>query len=130
MTDDELTGKILGACFKVHTVLGIGLMERVYQVALAYELRKQGLTVEMEVPVPVHYEGVKLEVGFRLDMLVERRVILELKAVDAIHPAHKKQLTNYLRLTGLRVGLLLNFNTVSLKDQITRIVNGYEQKTL
>lgn len=126
MTNDELSGKILGACFKVHTALGMGLLERVYQVALAYELRKQGFLVETEVPVPVIYDGVRLEVGFRLDILVERRIILEMKAVEALHPHHKMQLLNYLKLTKLPLGLLLNFNTPSLKDQITRVVNGYE----
>lgn len=126
MTENELTDRILGACFKVHTALGMGLLEKVYQVALAYELRKQGFLVETEVPVAVSYDDVKLDIGFRLDMLVEGRIILELKAVEALHAAHKRQLTNYLKLTKLHLGLLLNFNTISLKDQITRIVNGYE----
>lgn len=126
MTDFALTEEILAGCFKVHTAMGPGLLESVYKAVLAHELRDQGLLVETEVPVPVVYGEVKLDIGFRLDLLVEKRVILEIKSVDALHPLHKKQLINYLKLTKLRVGLLLNFNTMSLRDQITRIANDHQ----
>ena len=120
---NELTERILGAAFRVHTVLGPGLLESVYATALAYELRQRGLSVATEVAIPVLYDGVDLGLVFRADMIVEGRVILELKSVQALGPTHSKQLLNYLKLTRLPVGLLLNFNTASLRDQIVRIAN-------
>ncbi|HEX8327509.1 MAG TPA: GxxExxY protein [Hymenobacter sp.] len=120
---NELTKAILGAAFRVHTVLGPGLLESVYAAALVYELRKRGLQVAAEVSIPVLYEGVDLGLGFRADLVVEEQVILELKSVQALAPIHSKQLLNYLKLTGLPIGLLLNFNTISLRDQIVRLVN-------
>ncbi|GAB3297066.1 GxxExxY protein [Hymenobacter humi] len=123
MERDELTGRILGVAFRVHTVLGPGLLESVYEVALAHELRKAGLLVATQVEMPVVYDGIRLDLAFRADMIVESQVILELKSVEALAPVHSKQLLNYLRLSGLKTGLLINFNTVSLKDQIVRLAN-------
>ena len=123
MEKDELTGRILGVAFRVHTILGPGLLESVYEVALAHELRKAGLLVATQVEMPVVYDGIRLELAFRADMIVERTVILELKSVEALAPVHSKQLLNYLKLSGLKTGLLINFNTVSLKDQLIRLSN-------
>ena len=123
MEKDELTGRILGVAFRVHTVLGPGLLESVYEVALAHELRKAGLLVATKVEMPVMYDGIRLDLAFRADMIVESTVILELKSVEALAPVHSKQLLNYLRLSGLKTGLLINFNTVSLKDQLIRLSN-------
>ena len=121
-----LTKLILAAAFEVHTQLGPGLLESTYQACLAYELTKRGLRVELQVPVPVIYDGQKLlDVGYRLDLLVNDKVVLELKTVEAIAPVHRAQLLSYLRHSGRRVGLLINFNVVRLRDAI-RQVNGYE----
>ncbi|QKG53994.1 GxxExxY protein [Hymenobacter sp. BRD67] len=124
MHENVISGHILTAAFRVHTVLGPGLMEAVYEAALMHELRKAGLRVESQVPLPVIYDGVRLEVGYRLDLLVEDKVVVELKSVESFHPMHAKQLTNYLKLSKFKLGLLLNFNVPSLKDHIVRIVNG------
>lgn len=123
MEKDELTGRILGMAFRVHTILGPGLLESVYEIALAHELRKAGLLVATQVEMPVVYDGIRLELAFRADMIVERTVILELKSVEVLAPVHSKQLLNYLKLSGLKTGLLINFNTVSLKDQLVRLSN-------
>ena len=120
---EALTGRILQAAFRVHSVMGPGLLESVYEAALTHELRKTGLRVATQVEVPAVFDGIKLDVAFRADMIVEMQVILELKSVEALAPVHSKQLLNYLRLSGLKVGLLLNFNTVHLKDQLIRLVN-------
>lgn len=127
---EEAVGKaVLDAAFKVHTTLGPGLLESVYEAALAVELRKRGLHVETQVPISVTYEGERLEVGFRADMLVERKVLVELKSVEAIMPLFKKITTNYLKLIPLKLGFLINFNETHLKDGITRVVNGLEGKS-
>jgi GxxExxY protein len=123
MERDELTGQILSLAFRVHTNLGPGLLESVYEIALAHELRKAGLLVATQVEMPVVYDGIRLDLAFRADIVVESRVILELKSVEALAPVHSKQLLNYLRLSGLKTGLLINFNTVSLKDQLIRLSN-------
>ena len=122
MNLEALTGRILNAAFRVHSVMGPGLLESVYEAALAYELRKAGLRIATQVEVPVVFDGVKLDIAFRADIIVESLVILELKSVEALAPVHSEQLLNYLRLSGLKVGLLLNFNTISLKDQLVRLV--------
>ena len=119
---EALTGRILNAAFRVHSVMGPGLLESVYEAALTHELRKAGLRVATQVEVPVVFDGIRLDVAFRADMIVEALVILELKSVEALAPVHSKQLLNYLRLSGLKIGLLLNFNTISLKDQLVRLV--------
>lgn len=123
MEKDELTGQILGVAFRVHTALGPGLLESVYEIVLAHELRKTGLLVATQVEMPVVYDGIRLDLAFRADMIVESRVILELKSVEALAPVHSKQLLNYLKLSGLKTGLLINFNTVHLKDQLIRLAN-------
>ena len=123
MEKDELTGRILGVAFRVHTTLGPGLLESVYEIVLAHELRKDGLLVATQVEMPVVYDGIRLDLAFRADVIVESRVILELKSVEALAPVHSKQLLNYLKLSGLKTGLLINFNTIHLKDQLIRLSN-------
>ncbi len=118
---NRVAREIVDAAFKVHSNLGPGLLERVYQTCMVYELGKRGLQVESEKPQPVIYEGIKLEEGYRLDLLVEQSVIVELKAVEVILPVHKAQLLTYLKLSGCRLGLLINFNVPLIKDGIQRI---------
>jgi len=121
----QLTDLILGAAFRVHTELGPGLLESAYKACLVYELRKVGLQVETEVPVPMIYDQTKLlDVGYRIDILVENEIVLEIKAVETFAPVHGAQLVSYLKLAKRRVGLLINFNVVHLKDGIRRRVNG------
>jgi len=122
--DENLISKIIvNCCYKIHTTLGPGLLESVYLEILMYELRKAGLKCEKEVRVPVHYEEVTLDLGFRADLIVENLIIVELKSVEHILPVHKKQLLTYLRLTGMKLGLLANFNVNLIKDGIERVVN-------
>jgi GxxExxY protein len=109
---------------KVHSLLGPGLLESAYQACLAHELRTRGIEVATEVPLPVVYEGQKLEVGYRIDIVVEGKVVVEVKSVEAIHPIHEAQLLSYVRLSGIKVGLLMNFNVLHLKDGIKRMVDG------
>ena len=111
---------------KVHSLLGPGLLESAYQACLAHELRGRGFEVAIEVPLPVVYEGQKLEVGYRIDLVVEGRVVVEVKSVEAIHPIHKAQLLSYMRLSGIGVGLLINFNVLCLRNGIKRMVDGRE----
>jgi GxxExxY protein len=119
----EKIGKaVLDAAFKVHTALGPGLLESVYETTMAYEVRKSGLTVATQVSVPIVYDGQKLESGLRLDMLVEKRVILELKSVETMNPVYEAQIMTYLRLSAVRLGFLINFNVKHLKDGIKRFV--------
>jgi GxxExxY protein len=125
MTLNEITGAIITAAMKVHSVLGPGLLESVYEACLAYELEKMGLRVERQKPVPLVYEEVKLDCGFRADLLVEGQVIAEIKAKESLHPIDQAQILSHLRILGLQVGLLINFHVVSLKDGIKRMVNGY-----
>ena len=127
MTHNEISGIVVDVAIQIHRKLGPGLFESVYQAVLAYELRKRGLRVEEEVPIPVVWEEVKLEVGFRADMIVEDAVILELKSVETVHPVHKKKLLTYLRLADKRLGLLINFGEELLKDGISRVVNGLQE---
>jgi GxxExxY protein len=122
MTIDEITHEILDSAFKVHTALGPGLLESAYRVCLAYELRKKGLNVVEEKPVPIIYEEVKLDCGYRLDLLVENQVIIELKTVDAFNEVHIAQVLTYLKFAEKKVGLLLNFNVKSLKQGIKRLI--------
>ncbi len=126
MTCKEITGIIVDTAIQVHRALGPGLLESVYQAVLGYELAARGLKVEHEVAIPVIWKDVRLDIGFRADLVVEGRVIVELKAVETILPVHSKQLLTYLRLSNMRVGLLINFNVALLKDGITRLVNGIE----
>ena len=124
MVENEISGQIVDAAYRVHTALGPGLLESVYEEVLAHELRKRGLTVVQQQVIPVIYEDIRLEMGFRADLIVEDRVIVEIKSITEIAPVHKKQLLTYLRLADKRVGLLINFNEFLIKDGITRIVNG------
>jgi GxxExxY protein len=119
---NEITGQVVDAAMKVHSALGPGLLESVYEACLAHELESRGLKVERQVSVPVVYDSVKLETGFRIDLLVQECLVVELKAVEQILPIHEAQIFTYLRLTGSRVGLLLNFNVVSMKKGIKRII--------
>lgn len=121
---NEITGQIVDAALKVHKALGPGLLESAYQACLKYELEKRGLRVASQVEQPISYEGVTIDVGYRLDLLVEDAVIVELKSVEELHPVHKAQLLSYLRLSNKRIGLLINFNVERLKDGITRLVNN------
>jgi GxxExxY protein len=110
---------------KLHSVLGPGLLESAYQACLAHELRKQGLKVASQVGLPVVYEGEKIELGYRMDLVVENVVVVEVKCVEAVHPVHEAQLLSYLRLSGIHVGLLINFHVTHLRDGIKRMVDGY-----
>jgi len=127
----EVIGKsVLDAAFKVHTKLGPGLLESVYEAALAKELRRLGYIVERQKPIPVYYDGEILEeVGFRADLIVDSTVLVELKSVAQVTDLFKKTTWNYLRLIPLQLGFLMNFNEVHLKDGITRIVNGADEKS-
>ena len=125
---NQLTSSIIGAAIDVHRSLGPGLLESAYRVCLAYELQKRGLHVEQEKPIPVVYDGVKLECGFRADLLVEGAVIVECKAKDKLHPVDQAQITSHLRLLDLHVGLLINFHEAKLKDGIKRVVNNYREE--
>lgn len=123
-TENEIAKMVLDAAFKIHTNLGPGLLESVYEAVLAYELSKQAIAVRRQVPIPIHYEGLSFEEGFRADVLVGESVIVELKSVEKLVPVHGKQVLTQLRLSGHRLGLLINFGEVHLKDGIKRIVNG------
>ena len=124
MTENEIGTIIIDAAISIHRKLGPGLLETVYEAILARELEKRGLKVERQKPVPIEFDGMKFEEGFRADIIVENKVILELKSIEKINPAHKKQVLTYLKLTGLKLGYLLNFGEALMKDGITRILNG------
>lgn len=124
MNENDISKIIVDCCFKVHTQLGPGLLESVYEEVLAYELMKRGLNVERQKAIPVLYDQIKMELGFRADLIVENKVIIELKSVDTLAPVHSKQLLTYLRLSNLKLGLLVNFNEALIKDGIKRIVNN------
>lgn len=122
MQNNQISGVIVDAAMRVHSALGAGLLESAYAACLKHELIKRGLKVWCEVPLPVVYDGIKLDVGYRLDMLVEEIVIVELKAVEALAPIHHAQLLSYLKLSGKPIGLLINFHVLHLKDGIKRFV--------
>jgi GxxExxY protein len=123
MHENDISFAIRGAAFKVHTELGPGLLESVYESALAYELRQEGFDVLTQLGLPVVYKEIEMEQGFRMDLLVNQKVIVEVKSVDALFDIHHKQLLTYLKLSEKKLGLLINFNSVRLKDSIIRIVN-------
>jgi GxxExxY protein len=125
MSENELTGKIIGCAIKVHNTLGPGLLESAYKECLNYELIKSGLIVEKEKQLPLVYEEVKLECGYRADLFVEKSVIVEIKSVDALNDIHLAQTLTYLKLAKRRIGLLINFNVLQLKSGIKRVINGY-----
>jgi GxxExxY protein len=124
MHENDIGSVIVDCAVELHRDLGPGLLESVYAVTLARKIERRGLEVHREVVIPIEYEGEQFDEGFRADMIVGAKVILELKSVDRVHPAHKKQLLTYLRLTGLRLGYLLNFGDELMKHGITRIVHG------
>ena len=123
-TENEIAKTVLDAAFKVHTNLGPGLLESVYEAVLAYELTRQGIEVRRQVPIPIRYEELSFEEGFRADLLAGGKVIVELKSVEALAAVHGKQVLTQLRLSGHRLGLLINFGGIHLKDGIKRVVNG------
>ena len=124
--DDEAIGKqIVDSAVRVHTALGAGLLESAYETCLMHELGKCGLEVKRQVPMPVNYDGLQLDVGYRIDMFVNDRVILELKAVEKLLPLHTAQLLTYLKLSKLRLGFLLNFNVDHMRNGMKRVVNGF-----
>jgi len=127
MTENEIGTRVIEAAIAVHRALGPGLLETVYEVILARELDDRGLKVERQFAVPILYKGIRFEEGFRADLIVESKVILELKSVERVSAAHKKQVQTYLRLTGCKLGYLLNFGEVVMKVGITRCVNGLEE---
>jgi GxxExxY protein len=124
MTENEISSKIIGASIDVHKQLGPGLLENTYEVCLAYELRQMGLDVKTQVALPVVYKEVKLDAGYRIDLIVENKVIVEVKSVDGLADIHTAQLLTYLKLKGLKLGLLINFNSVKVIDGVKRIVNN------
>lgn len=124
MDENDISYQIRGSIFNVYNKLGPGLLESVYQAALEIELKRKGLQVKREVPVPVYYDGEKLEIGFRLDLLVNDKVIIELKSVETLAKVHHKQALTYLKLTKLKLGILVNFNVENIKEGIFRKVNN------
>jgi GxxExxY protein len=124
MSENEIARIVVDAAYKIHTTIGPGLLESAYEAILAYELRKRGLLVQRQVGVPIVYEEVNLDEGFRADLIIENLVIIELKAIEQVIPVHKKQLLTYLKLMGKKLGLLINFNEEKIKDGISRVVNG------
>lgn len=126
MHTNEITATILDASMLIHRRLGPGLLESVYRVILAHELRKRGLRVAAEVPIPATWDNIHLDVGFRADLVVENEVIVELKSVESVAPVHKKQLLTYLRIADKHVGLLINFGCELLKNGIHRVVNNFQ----
>lgn len=124
MHENDLSKIIVDCCYKIHTELGPGLLESLYEEVLCYELKINSLNFERQVDIPIKYKSINFETGFRADIIVEDKLILELKSVESIMAVHKKQLLTYLKLTGLKLGLLINFNENLIKNGITRIVNN------
>lgn len=124
MTENEIAAKVMDVSFLIHRELGPGLLESVYETILARQLIDAGLTIERQVSVPILFQGISFDEGFRADLIVEKKLIIELKSVERLQPVHSKQLLTYLRLTGCRLGLLINFGENLLKDGIKRVANG------
>ena len=122
---NKITYTIIGCAYKVHRSLGPGLLESTYEACLIQEILNNGLTVKQQVGLPLVYNGKRLVVGYRIDLLVEDKIIIEIKSVDGINPIHKAQVLTYLKLSNLRIGLLINFNVINIKEGIYRIINGY-----
>ena len=123
MTENELSKIIVDLAYRIHSRLGPGLLESVYEGILSYELHKAGLYVEKQKGIPVFWDNLKMDLGFRADIIVDKKVVIEIKSVETIAPVHQKQVLTYLKLTDLKLGLLINFNVALIKDGITRIVN-------
>lgn len=128
MEINEISGLIIDRSIMIHKTLGPGLLESVYQRILSYELRKSGLEVQKEVPIPVKWDGHSIDEGFRADLIVESKVLIELKSIEETAPIHRKQTLTYLKLTGLKLGLLINFGAVLLKDDLHRLANGVKDR--
>ena len=126
MNENQISKYIVDTAYKIHVKLAPGLLESVYEQVMYYELVKQGFDVNSQVPIPVEWEGIKMKLGFRADLIVNKKVIVELKSVEHIAPVHPKQLLTYLRLTNCKLGLLINFNEALIKNGITRVVNNLE----
>ncbi len=124
MTENEIGTIVVDRAIKLHRDLGPGLLEIVYETVLARQLEQAGLSVERQVPVRIEFEGAVFDEGFRADLVINKLVILELKSIEQIHPVHKKQILTYLKLSGMKLGYLLNFGEVLMKDGITRVING------
>jgi GxxExxY protein len=124
MTENEIAKIIVNTCYNIHVELGPGLLESVYEEILTYELQNQGLKVDRQKPIPVFWKDIRMDIGFRADLIVENKVVVELKSVELIAPVHPKKLLTYLKITGLKLGLLINFNEKLIKDGITRLVNN------
>jgi GxxExxY protein len=124
MTENEIGNSVIAAAMKVHSSLGPGLLESAYELCLAHELAKQGLSIRKQVSIPIRYEELMIENGYRIDLLVNDRVVIELKALETLLPVHRAQLLSYLRLGGFKLGYLLNFNVAHMRDGVARIVNG------
>jgi GxxExxY protein len=127
MTENEISYQIRGAIFNIYEKLGPGLLESAYEATLIYELKKRGLQVESQVPIPIIYEEIKLESVFRLDLLINKKVVIEIKSVEKLSPLHHKQLLTYLKLTGYKLGILVNFNSDEIFKNIIRKVNNLNQ---
>jgi len=125
MTENEIGDVVVDCVIRIHTRLGPGLLESVYESVLAYELQKRGLSVKKQVPIPIQYDNMRFTIGFRADLVIDDKVILELKSVEGVTKTHKKQLLTYLRLSNKKLGYLLNFGEALMKDGISRIINGY-----
>ncbi len=125
MTENELSNKIIGLAIEVHQSLGPGLLESAYKECLFYKLKKEGLSVVKEIPMPLVYEEVKLDCGYRIDILVESKVVIEIKSVEALNDVHLAQILTYIKLGGYKLGLLINFNVYMLREGIRRVVNNF-----
>lgn len=125
MKENRLSGLIVNSCFNIHKELGPGLFESVYEEILAYELTSAGLLVQRQKAIPVYWKNLKMNIGFKADLIVENQIVIEIKSIEQMAPVHYKQLLTYLKLTNIRLGLLVNFNEALIKDGIKRVVNGY-----
>jgi GxxExxY protein len=125
MTENEISSKIIGAAIEFHKQLGPGLLESAYETCLCYELKQSGLDVKQQIALPVIYNDVKLDAGYRIDLLVENKVIVEIKSIETLADIHTAQILTYLKLKDLKLGLLINFNTVKVVDGLKRVLNGY-----
>jgi GxxExxY protein len=127
VTENQIAKHIVDAAYRIHTTLGPGLLESAYEIVLKYELEKRGLRTVRQQEIPIVYEGARIELGFRADLIVEDKVIVEIQSVETLAPVHKKQLLTHLRLADKRLGLLINFGVVLIKDGVMRIANGLEE---
>ncbi len=124
MSENEIAKVVFDLGLKIHRALGPGLLESAYEECLSYEIRKQGLKIEKQKPLPLVYEAVKLEIGYRIDLLVENKLVIEVKAIEALNDLHMAQILTYLKLSDCKLGLLINFNTVLFKNGVRRVING------